>query len=946
MSDVSLSVSLTGLDAIQAGFNQLGEQYQKLEQQIKAGTISMEKAKAEGLEMGRAFGNTLASNALPAVRDELMAATRWMQSFGESVTAGYKTFSGWIEGVATWKNALIAGGIAVAIKEIFGAAKEAEDAGLKLQGMMRATGGVAGVTAEQVSEFADAMMAATRFDDESIKNAAAALMLFGNVHEGVFFKAIKLASDYASLTGGDVVSATQLFGRALEDPEKGISLLNRATRAFSETQIEHIRQLAKAGAIYEAQVEILRILEGRIGGLSEQMNQGLGGALATTKKAWGEFLEALGQTGAFSGIAELALGRVSAALNFMGSGIEKVRSGWRFLTTSTQEELANQMAAEMKAEADRATARKNQDAQAAEREAARVKKQKEALTKQSEELAKWAQERSKQLDEAAERERKAAEKTAREVLEIQEKANAQHRKNAAEEWELDVKRGRMTTEEYIENLKIQLQFASHNEQERLQILQRIRRAEDDAMKKYIEGVKRQNDADEEAIKIKKEQSDSITQMAEHRVRELDRIIRLEGDERIEALRALGRQLYATYGVSASAAIGMLEKQIEATLTDAEKIDQGLRQLTQTSNTWIVGTFTSIRDGLATTIADVFKGTTSISDAVGNFLSNVKNSAIDMFSKGIANGVVDALRPVASEIQGLFDPILQVVGEFVKSVVSKLLEITGIKGVFNAVANSIAGALGMPTGGGSGGVVQSAAGSAIGNALGIPSISDVAGAVASYLGFGETAAATFAAEGFAGVSAAGAGAGLAGLSAFAGPAAMAGIVALGLFGGEDDSESPWNWKGHTAQNTGMSWPTFVRANKDKDPELKKFYAPTIYDPDYNEFYGFTPAAGYTPPFPDAKWVNSMDGGFWWMDPNSPNYSNFNLPSFATGGDFIASSPTALMVGETEPERVSVRRMAGDMGGSENGVTVNFNGPAVMDYYTSRRFIRDLERMRRR
>lgn len=66
-------------------------------------------------------------------------------------------------------------------------------------------------------------------------------------------------------------------------------------------------------------------------------------------------------------------------------------------------------------------------------------------------------------------------------------------------------------------------------------------------------------------------------------------------------------------------------------------------------------------------------------------------------------------------------------------------------------------------------------------------------------------------------------------------------------------------------------------------------------------------------------------------------------FATGGDAIVTSPTLIAVGETGPERLSVRPIAGAGFGSERGGGVHFHGPVVADRYSMRMFLRDTTRM---
>ena len=172
------------------------------------------------------------------------------------------------------------------------AALEAEKAQSRLAGVLAATGHSAGLTAGQINDMADALAASTQFDDESIRNAAATLATFRNVQGATFREGLKLAADYAALTGGDVASAAQTLGRALDSPTQGLTALTRAGITFTDAQKEQIKTFEETGRLAQAQGIVTDQLKAKFGGLAETMNTGLNKSTSDLKKGWDELAEA------------------------------------------------------------------------------------------------------------------------------------------------------------------------------------------------------------------------------------------------------------------------------------------------------------------------------------------------------------------------------------------------------------------------------------------------------------------------------------------------------------------------------------------------------------------------------------------------------------------------------------------------------------------------------
>ena len=62
---------------------------------------------------------------------------------------------------------------------------------------------------------------------EQVLDAASVLATFRSVSGDTFKRAIGYAQDMATVFGGDVTTAAKQLGKALQDPEVGITALNR-----------------------------------------------------------------------------------------------------------------------------------------------------------------------------------------------------------------------------------------------------------------------------------------------------------------------------------------------------------------------------------------------------------------------------------------------------------------------------------------------------------------------------------------------------------------------------------------------------------------------------------------------------------------------------------------------------------------------------------------------
>ncbi len=215
--------------------------------------------------------------------------------------------------VASTTFAVLAGGFG--LREIANAGIEAEKSQARLVATLQATGYAAGLTKKQLDDLNDELVDLTEFDDESIRNAQAQLLKFGEIAGSNFERALKAAADFAAFTGTDLPTAAQAIGTALSNQEGGIGRLERQFGKLTKTEEDAIKGLQEVGDVAGAQAAKLAIVESRIGGVAERMNAGLNKATKDLSKSWGEFLEELARTdGVIGGTLNKGLSRTADLL--------------------------------------------------------------------------------------------------------------------------------------------------------------------------------------------------------------------------------------------------------------------------------------------------------------------------------------------------------------------------------------------------------------------------------------------------------------------------------------------------------------------------------------------------------------------------------------------------------------------------------------------------------
>lgn len=191
------------------------------------------------------------------------AITGKLAGLATGIQANMATLGGAIGPIGAMLGGALAGGNAVA------AAKEALQAQQKLTAVLAATGGAAGLTTQQIADYASELQRVTNFEDDATVAAAAKLAVFKNLSGENFKRTIESAMDLSTVFETDLQSSIVQLGKALNDPIHGLAQLRKAGIQFTEQQKKQIEVLQRTGNLAGAQGVILDELSAKFGGAAK-----------------------------------------------------------------------------------------------------------------------------------------------------------------------------------------------------------------------------------------------------------------------------------------------------------------------------------------------------------------------------------------------------------------------------------------------------------------------------------------------------------------------------------------------------------------------------------------------------------------------------------------------------------------------------------------------------
>lgn len=164
--------------------------------------------------------------------------------------------------------------------------------GAQTDAVIKSTGQSAGVSAKQVESLAGALMKKSGMDDEAIQSGENLLLTFTKVQNkagagnDIFNRATQTMLDMSTALGQDTKSSAIQLGKALNDPIKGVTALQRVGVSFTAAQKKQIAALVASGDTMGAQKLILGELNKEFGGSAEAAGKTLPGQLAVLKESY------------------------------------------------------------------------------------------------------------------------------------------------------------------------------------------------------------------------------------------------------------------------------------------------------------------------------------------------------------------------------------------------------------------------------------------------------------------------------------------------------------------------------------------------------------------------------------------------------------------------------------------------------------------------------------
>ena len=164
----------------------------------------------------------------------------------------------------------------------------------QLDAAIKSTGGAAGLSSQELQDYATSLQDITAYDDEAIQGAESLLLTFTNVKGDVFKDATSTILDMSQAMGQDLKSSSIQLGKALNDPIAGIGALSRVGVQFTDDQKKMIEEMVASGDTMGAQRVILAELDKEFGGSAEAFANTYAGKMQQFNNTMGNVKETIG----------------------------------------------------------------------------------------------------------------------------------------------------------------------------------------------------------------------------------------------------------------------------------------------------------------------------------------------------------------------------------------------------------------------------------------------------------------------------------------------------------------------------------------------------------------------------------------------------------------------------------------------------------------------------
>jgi hypothetical protein len=255
---------------------------QKAAGQVDA-TVDLDQAQVTGAVRRTIAAASAAAGSIP-VRINPASLNGAAAKIRTTLTGAFAA-AGRAGSAALFPAALAIGGIGIQLKKGSDDAKTLSTSMALVRQSVKVFGKTSGITSSQIQDMSAKFEKFSSVSEESIQGAASTLQRFGVVNKKNLPDVTRLFLDTAAgmrqvNSDGEVSEAfARKFGRALQDPAKGLSLLQRGGVAVSASQRDLVKNLVKTGKTTEATAVVAGLLEAQFTGAATRLAKDIPGQL-------------------------------------------------------------------------------------------------------------------------------------------------------------------------------------------------------------------------------------------------------------------------------------------------------------------------------------------------------------------------------------------------------------------------------------------------------------------------------------------------------------------------------------------------------------------------------------------------------------------------------------------------------------------------------------------
>lgn len=198
------------------------------------------------------------------LKDTLTPGLDKAESKAKGLSDIFDVSFGKIAGAALKLGAIL--GVSLGFKDLFDKASAGQQAMAQMGAVLQSTGGKAGMTQDALVKLAQAQSQVTTFSKGANIATENLLLTFTNIGQKTFPQALSAVNDMSQALGQDTKTSAIQLGKALNDPVKGVTALQKVGVTFTQQQKDQIAAMMKTNNIAGAQGIILKELGTEFGG--------------------------------------------------------------------------------------------------------------------------------------------------------------------------------------------------------------------------------------------------------------------------------------------------------------------------------------------------------------------------------------------------------------------------------------------------------------------------------------------------------------------------------------------------------------------------------------------------------------------------------------------------------------------------------------------------------